>query len=221
MKHQNKQEPICGFIVGASGAGKGFCVGDVLKEFHGVHTFVTGDWCRAFCKEKANVGVLVSDDLINEAVRSHFAKHSDHYYLVDAPRSRDQVYYLMQMYRQRFPGCKLVTFHVVTTYEQSARLIRHRAIRQRRFDDAESEAIMNRLSAYFGDGGIFDTVVPILQEQTEYHQVVHAGFDDPSNAEDSHIDAVLERTRTPVRAILGPRIFGHPTPAGVTSVRAV
>jgi adenylate kinase family enzyme len=203
--------PVCGLILGASGSGKGFCVGSIFNEYHGVHVFVTGDWCREHAAEHASHGVLVDDDLINRTVETHFKSHADPFYVIDAPRSVPQATFFLEMFRRRYPEGRIVVFHVQTSHDQSFALIRHRAERQGREDDAKPEAVEKRLSTYFKKGGVLHTVIPFLKDRVDHFvPITHNGFNDPLNATDEVIDSCVEATRLHVKDHIAPRYFSRP-----------
>jgi adenylate kinase family enzyme len=208
---QDKVIPVCGLIVGPSGSGKGYCVGKIFTRFHHVKVFVTGDWCRTHLPTLAAQGVLVDDNVLNSTVDADFTAHADHYYVVDAPRSVPQAAFFLEMFRRRFPKGKVVTFHVDATHDQSFAMIKHRAIREERLDDAEPQAVEKRLRAYFGPGGIQERVVPYLRGECDaFVSIVHQGFNDPLRVSVDGIDEHTEVTRQYVRKHVAPEYFFRP-----------
>lgn len=189
-----KSKKKFGFIAGPSGIGKDYGVGRVLKEYYGVKVFVTGDWCRDNAAELANNGILAPDDIIHRAVLADFVQHQDWHYLVDAPRSIEQVNNFIRMFQDVDANAEIHCFHICGTRKSCEDRLVHRAIQQNRLDDALPEVIERRLSTYFKKGGIRDGVIPHLKEKTHYHHI------------DGNID--LEVVRQMIRVKYGPEVFG-------------
>lgn len=160
-----------GFIAGPSGIGKGYGVGRVITDAHKVKIFVTGDWCRENAEKHANSGVLVNDDLIYSAIEEDFKNNTDVHYFVDAPRSNAQVHKLIEMFRAVDPNAEIHTIHIHGDKKTCEDRLKDRATRHGRNDDAEAHVIEKRLGNYYRDGGIHDTVIPILKEHTTYHHI--------------------------------------------------
>lgn len=192
---------IYGFIAGPSGVGKDYGVGRVLSEYYGVHTFITGDWCREHEAELANDGHLAADEVIQRAVFADFSKHKDWHYLIDAPRSTSQVCVFLEMFHRANAQAEIHTFHLDGLWESCEARLVDRATRQNRLDDAKPEVIERRLGNYFKEGGIRDTVIPLLKKMTVYHHI------------DGNTD--LEQVRKEVRTCLGSEVFGHKKPKTV------
>jgi len=182
-----------GFIAGPSGIGKGYAVGSVIQEYRGARVFVTGDWCRENAERNASSGVLVDDLLIFHAIENDFSREYFRHYFIDAPRSVLQVKQIIDMYRSRIPEVEIHTIHIEGSHGCCHSRLADRARRQSRNDDLDHSIIQRRLDAYFRKGGIQDSVVPILREQTNYHII---------NGDDD-----LESIRNIVREELCPRIF--------------
>ena len=183
-----------GFIVGPSGVGKGYGVGSVLGEHHGTKVFVTGDWCRLHAQELSDRGVNVSDDIIHGACIDSFERWGGELdFFLDAPRSVVQVEGFIQMYKKKNPDAEIHTIHIEASKENCEARLKDRAVRQRRKDDAKKSVILRRLDGYFKEGGIRDTVVPLLRKRTHYHFV------------DGNLD--LESIRRDVLNQICPKIF--------------
>jgi len=203
--------PILALTVGPSGSGKGFCVGDIFAEFHGVHTFVTGEWCRLNAEGFSSRGELAPDDIINNAVETHFLTHSDCFYNIDAPRTVKQAIFLIRMYRNKHPDCRIVTFHIDATHDQSFALISHRAKRQRRQDDTLSEAVEKRLKTYFKQGGILETLIPFLEKESDdFVSIQHKEFDNPLQVTNDGISEIMVATRKYMQIHVAPGYFERP-----------
>ena len=182
-----------GFIAGASGVGKGYGVGRVIKGTHGVKIFTTGDWCRDNAEKHANSGVLVNDDVFFNAVKEDFDNSEDTHYFIDAPRSVAQAEKFIKMFLEKNPEAEIHTIHIDGTREICELRLKDRASRHGRTDDAEMDIINRRLENYFKEGGISDTVIPALRKNTAYHLI------------DGNVD--LEVVRKLMAEEVAPRIF--------------
>ena len=182
-----------GFIAGPSGIGKGYGVGRVISGTHPVRVFVTGDWCRENAEKHANSGVLVNDDLIFQAIVDDFNDSNDTHYFIDAPRTPAQAEKFITMFQERNPEAEIHTIHIHGKKETCEERLRDRATREGRNDDSETEVIDRRLGNYYKDGGIHDTVIPVLREKTIFHPI--DGDDD------------LEVVRAYVGQEIAPKIF--------------
>jgi len=162
-------QSIFGVIVGPSGIGKRYGVGQILIEYFGAHVFVTGDWCREHQKEFTLAGTLAPDDRIVQATEEDYIKQgSPRRFLVDCPRNLAQAESFIRMFRRWDPEAQLVTYHISAKRSVCEESIRHRALLHRRLDDARPDVIDNRLAFYFGPEGIRETVVPHLKKVTNY-----------------------------------------------------
>ncbi|MEI7513444.1 MAG: nucleoside monophosphate kinase [bacterium] len=159
-----------GFIAGPSGIGKGYGVGRVMKDAHDVRVFVTGDWCRENAESLANSGILVDDDVIFQAIVDDFNNSEGHYF-IDAPRSIDQADRFISMFLEKDPEAEIHTIHIHGKKETCEDRLKDRATREGRNDDAEADVIERRLGNYYKDGGIHDTVIPVLKDRTKYHHI--------------------------------------------------
>jgi adenylate kinase family enzyme len=153
-----------GLILGASGVGKGYGLGQPLQEYCGGEFFVSGDWCRTHQAEQAASGVLVTDESILTACQEHFEKIGcPDLFFFDCPRTVLQVKSLLGWF-QSIGTDEVVAFHMRADWSVCEERIRDRAKRQGRLDDASSDAIKRRLNTYFGKGGILDTVIPFVTD---------------------------------------------------------
>jgi adenylate kinase family enzyme len=159
-----------GFIAGPSGIGKGYGIGRVIKATHDAIVFVTGDWCRENAEKHANSGTLVNDDLIFQAIVDDFNK-SDKHYFIDAPRTAEQAHRFISMFREKDSDAEIHTIHIDGKKETCEERLKDRAIREGRNDDSEDRVIAKRLGYYYKEGGIADTVIPVLKEHTIYHHI--------------------------------------------------
>jgi adenylate kinase family enzyme len=182
-----------GFIAGPSGIGKGYGVGRVIKGTHDVKIFVTGDWCRENAEKHANDGILVNDDLIFDAIVEDFNNSDDTHYFIDAPRTAVQADKFISMFLEKNPDAEIHTIHIHGDKKTCEDRLKDRASREGRNDDAESHVIEKRLGNYYKEGGIHDTVIPVLKERTIYH---------PING-----DLDLEIVRAHVGQEIAPKIF--------------
>lgn len=189
-----KQKRKFGLIAGASGIGKGYGVGQVLEEYYGAKVFVTGDWCREHTSELADKGTLTSDDLILSAVQDHFHRHDEWHYFVDAPRSSGQIDSLIRMFTEKDPDAEIYTLHLNGSRKLCEALLRDRALRKNRSDDAKPEVIRRRLDGWFSSGGISDQIIPILKLRTQYKKI------------QGHVN--IEIVRKHVHEKLCPDVFG-------------
>jgi len=183
-----------GFIAGPSGIGKGYGVGDVFTEYFGARIFVTGEWCREHYMSHASSGNLAPDDALIEAIEADYRIHKPHRFLIDAPRTLNQVRTLIGVFNKWDKNATIVTAHITANNEVCRDRIRHRAIVQMRTDDAKDSIINGRLNVYFGKGGIREKVIPFLKEKTVYRFI------------DGHLS--LELVRDEVRDVIGPALFG-------------
>lgn len=191
---KEKKKVTYGFIVGPSGIGKGFGVGQPLTEYFGADIFVTGDWCRLNRREFTLAGALAPDDLIAQATEEKYIHlGSPDRFLVDCPRNIGQAKRYIAMFNRWNPEAELSTFHITARKSVCVERIKHRANLQKRQDDARDDLIEKRLEFYFGKGGVRDTVIPYLKEKTKYRYI------------DGHMP--LEDIRRFVREEHGPAIF--------------
>lgn len=168
LKHNKRK---LGFIAGPSGIGKGYGVGDVLDEYHGTKRFITGDWCRENASQFSNGGTLAPDEIIFRAVEKDFRSSTEVHYFIDAPRSVGQVNLFMQMFLDHCPAAEIHTIHIDGDRRICEQRLIERAKRQGRLDDANPEVIKRRLDAYYHRGGIGETVVPFVQNRTNYIRI--------------------------------------------------
>lgn len=186
---------IFGFIIGPSGIGKDYGLGRVLREYWGVRTFVTGDWCRKYATNLAANGILVNDQsLVLAGIEDYWSADSPDYFLFDCPRTVEQVTSMINFFRDQ-KMTQLVTWSLVAQRSICEDRIRERAMRQGRADDAEPEVIARRLDTYFGvPHGIQCTVLPYLAEES---RLIHV---------DASVD--LEDVRTQVYKVHAPSVYG-------------
>jgi adenylate kinase family enzyme len=160
-----------GFIAGPSGIGKGYGVGRVITNTNNAKIFVTGDWCRNNAEKHANSGVLVNDDLIFNAIVDDFKGSNGVHYFIDTPRTDVQAEKFIEMFKEKDPEAEIHTIHIHGDKKTCEERLRDRASRHGRNDDAECGVIEKRLSHYYREGGIHDTVIPVLKERTVYHLI--------------------------------------------------
>ena len=183
-----------GLIAGASGIGKGYGIGQVLEEYYGAKVFVTGDWCREHTSELADRGTLASDNLILSAVQDHFHRHDEWHYFVDAPRSAGQIDSLISMFTDKDPDAEIYSFHLKGSRKLCKALLKDRALRKNRIDDARPEVIKKRLDGWFSKNGIASQIIPTLKARTRYEVI------------QGHVN--IEIVRKHVHEKLCPRVFG-------------
>ncbi len=191
-----KPSPVFGFVIGPSGVGKDFGVGRIFVDFFGAEIFVSGDWCRDHAREFANRGVLIEDkDIVSAAEEHYLKKDRPLRFIFDCPRTVNQAQMMIRKFNDWRPGAKIVTTHIHAKPQTCIDRIKHRAEQRGRDDDACDEVISRRIGTYFNRGGIRDSVVPYLQEHTNYHLV--DGDED------------LEQfVRPHVRSVIAPALFG-------------
>jgi len=183
-------------IIGPSGIGKGYGVGSVLIEYFGLVVFVSGDWCRAYCKAHADTGALADDDLIIDAITEAFESEGKPMcFAVDAPRSLAQAQKLIALFKKWDADCEIHTIHITALKKIAVERLVHRAGIHGREDDKKKKVISVRLKHYYGRNGIRTVVAPFLKRSTTYHPV------------DGSLD--LEIIREFVRFKTGPAIFGQ------------
>jgi adenylate kinase family enzyme len=183
-----------GFIAGPSGVGKHYGVGQPLQEYYGARIFVTGDWCRDHQNGHAKEGSLAPDEpLIEAIVQDYEQHHQPEKFLIDAPRNITQVLRLIGLFKQWDPEAKIVTAHITAERHFCETRIRHRAKQQGRLDDAKDDVVNRRLDVYFKQGGISETVIPVLKQHTQYELIDG--------------NSTLETIREMVREQHGPALF--------------
>jgi adenylate kinase family enzyme len=167
-----------GITLGPSGVGKWYGLGSILKEYHGVHSFVSGDWSRDNAADLARRGILVDDAVIVGAGKDSFESHGrPDRFQFDCPRSIEQVERLIEFYKS-LGDFELVFWHVHAPREVCEARIIERAIRQGREDDADPVAIERRLKVYFKEAeGLRDNVVPYIADECDVHISVDATED--------------------------------------------
>ena len=99
----------------------------------------------------------------------------------------------INMFLEKNPEVEIHTIHIHGEKKTCEERLKDRASRQGRNDDAELDVIEKRLSNYYKEGGIYDTVIPVLKEKTVYHFI------------DGNED--LEIVRTMVGQEICPKIF--------------
>lgn len=153
-----------GLIIGPSGVGKNYGLGQPLKEYWGAELFVSGDWCREHQAQIAASGALVTDEKILAACQEHYEHVSrPDLFFFDCPRTVHQVKSLLGWF-QAIGTDEVIVFHMHAEWSECENRIRDRAIRQNRHDDACPDAIKRRLTTYFGKNGILETVIPFVTD---------------------------------------------------------
>lgn len=204
-----------GIIIGPSGVGKGYGLGQVLEEYFNTKIFVTGDWCRRHRAHMADKAALIPDDEITAAAFGEFDEvrlerggSHDFSYFIDAPRTLPQVKDIMQRFQALNSGDDVVCLHIHARPEKCIERMIERLQRHGRVDDAKWETIRTRLGIYFGEeapdfsqdnprylptGGILNEVVPWVSKNLRYFPIDANGC--------------LEELRGEVRWKIAPQIF--------------
>lgn len=155
---------VAGYIVGPSGVGKHWGVGDPLHQFGGVKIAVTGDYCRSKHATCAGTGRLVSNSRIQRYIRREAFRCRRGAFLVDCPRSVKQVEETNAFFRS-IGVSQIIVLHIHADWQVCENRIKHRAEIVGRPDDADPEVINRRLSVYFDRvRGLKQTLIPYLAD---------------------------------------------------------